>query len=61
MTHEAYLEQHHELSNAGLAAIATLQGRGDHQDAATATTNLRGRLDALWEQRRQTAEREVNP
>lgn len=61
MTHAEYQEQHHELANAGLAAIATLQGRGDHQDAATATTWLRARLSALWEERRAVAERETNP
>lgn len=61
MTHDQYLEQHHELSNAALAEIALMQGRGEHEDAATAVTTLRALTDALWEQRRATAEREVAP
>lgn len=61
MTHPQYLEQHEALSRSGLAVIATLLGRDDIADAKTATTNLRARLDALWEERRTAAEREVNP
>jgi hypothetical protein len=61
MTHAEYLEQHHELSNAGLSEIALMQGRGDYDDATTGITNLRAMLDALWELRRAAAEREVAP
>lgn len=61
MTHDQYLEQHHELSNAGLSEIALMLGRGDYDDATTATTTLRALLDDLWEQFRAVAERAVNP
>lgn len=61
MTHADYLEQHHELSNAALGEIALMLGRQEYADATTAVTNLRSLLDALWEERRATAEREVAP
>lgn len=61
MTHEQYLEAHHELSNAALAEIALMLGREDFADATTATTNLRTMLDDLWAQRVAVAEREVAP
>ena len=61
MTHAEYLDQHHELANAGLTVLATFLGRGDYAEAETALTNLRARLDALWAQRVADAQRTVNP
>lgn len=61
MTHEQYLEQHHELSNAGLSAIALMLGREEVDDATTALTNLRAALDALWQEHVALVAREVNP
>lgn len=58
MTQGQYLDRHHDLANAGLAEIALMQGRGEHDDASTAVSNLRTMLDALWDERRATAERE---
>jgi hypothetical protein len=61
MTHERYLEEHHELSRAGLTEIALMLGNGRTEDATTATTNLRAMLDALWDRRQVAAAREVAP
>lgn len=61
VTHETYLESHHELSNAGFDAIALMLAKGNYEDATTAMTNLRALLDDLWEQRREVAERGVKP
>lgn len=51
MTHADYLEQHHELSNAGLTEVGLMLAAERYTDATTATTNLRAMLDALYDQR----------
>lgn len=61
LAHPDYLEAYHELTSNALAEIALMQGRGAHDDAATAVGNLRLMQDALWDQRRATAERDVAP
>lgn len=61
VTHDVYLESHHELSNSGFDAIALMLAKGNYEDATTAMTNLRALLDALWEARREVAERGVRP
>lgn len=61
MTHEEYLEAHHETANGVLAVVAQKQGTGDHEAATELVTRLRTRLDELWEERRASAEREVAP
>lgn len=61
MTHAAYLERHHELSNAGLAEIALMLGAQRFEDATTATTNLRAMLDAEYDAYQQSVEPGVAP
>lgn len=61
MTHAEYLEQHHEIANAVFESLAMKFAQNLPDEAADINTRARARLDSLWEERRQTAEREMNP
>lgn len=61
MTHEQYLEQHHETANTALAAIATKMAQAEYALAETMLIKTRAILDDLWQQRVEAAAREVNP
>ena len=61
MTHEDYLEKHHEIANAVFASVAMKFAQNKADEAKELLTRARATLDTLWEQRRQTAERTVNP
>jgi hypothetical protein len=53
LEHTAYLEAHHELTDAALTDIAEMMGRDDFEAARDKVTTTRQATDALWEQRRQ--------
>jgi two-component sensor histidine kinase len=64
MDHLTYLERYHELTSANLAVIAQKLGSETAEavtEGVARLTALRAAQDALWEQRRAQAEREVNP
>lgn len=48
MTHDQYLEAHHELTTKVLPEIAMRNGREDYTSSAELLTQLRAKLDSLW-------------
>lgn len=59
--HADYLEAAHESTYRNLAVIALRLAKGDAWGAASMLAQLRAHLDALWEQRKEAAERGVAP
>ena len=53
LDHNAYLEAHHELTDAALTDIALMLGRDDFEAAREKVTETRQATDALWAQRTQ--------
>jgi len=61
MDHATYLESYLSLTTSALAELALLHGREEWTDATAYLTDLRAQQDALWEEFRASAQREVNP
>lgn len=61
MDHATYLEQHHEIVTKVLPTVRQRLAGGDYTSAADLFTKLDAKLDDLWKQRVEAAQREVAP